>query len=115
PPMVNSSGASFVIGPIAPDSIITIFGTSLTTGTAAATGDPSSLPTTLANTSVSVKDSKGVVRQAQVYYVSPTQINYLVPAATALGPATVAVTAPNGVTAVPVTVLSTVPGMFTAN
>ena len=113
--LTNTSGASFLPGPIAPDSIVTGFGTSLTTGTAAATGDPSSLPTTLANTSVTVKDSKGTTRSAQLYYVSPTQINYLVPAATAVGPATVAVTAPNGVTTAQVNAIASFPGMFTVN
>ena len=111
--MTNTSGASFLAGPIAPDSIVSAFGPNLTTGTAAATGSPSSLPTTLANTSVTVKDSKGTTRQAQLYYVSPTQINYLVPAATAVGAATVAVTAPNGVTTAQVNAIATFPGMFT--
>jgi len=112
--MTITSGASFVPGPIAPDSIVTAFGSTLTTGTGAATGDPSVLPTVVANTSVSIKDSKGVSRPAQMYYVSPTQINFLVPAATALGRATISVSAPNGVTAVPVNVIATNPGIFTA-
>jgi len=113
--LVNTSGASFLPGPIAPDSIVSAFGTNLTTATASATGDPSSLPTTLANTTVTVKDSKGTTRQAQLYYVSPTQINYLVPAATALGMTTVAVTAPNGITTTQVSAASSDPGMFTIN
>ena len=63
---------------------------------------------------MTVKDSKGVPRLAQLYFVSPTQINYLVPTGTAIGPATVSVSAPNGVTAAQVNVLATAPGMFTA-
>jgi uncharacterized protein (TIGR03437 family) len=113
--LVNTSGASFLPGPIAPDSIVAAFGNNLTTDTAAATGSPSSLPTVLAGTTVMVQDSKGVARQAQLYYVSPKQINYLVPAATALGSAKVIVTAPNGVTTTQVNVISTSPGLFTAN
>jgi uncharacterized protein (TIGR03437 family) len=113
--VVNTSGASFLPGPIAPDSIVAAFGNNLTTDTAAATGSPSSLPTVLAGTTVMVRDSKGVSRQAQLYYVSPKQINYLVPAATALGPAKVIVTAPNGVTTTQVNVISTSPGLFTVN
>ncbi len=115
PGLVNTSGASFLPGPIAPDSIVAAFGVNLTTGTASPTGNPSSLPTTLANTSVTVTDSQGVARQAQLYYVSPTQINYLVPSATALGLATVKVTAPNGVSSAQVNTRTIAPGLFTVN
>ena len=115
PGIVNTSGASFLPGSLAPSAIIAAFGSNLTNGTAAATGDPSSLPTTLANTTVTVKDSLGVSRQASLYYVSPTQVNYQVPAATAIGPATVQVASPNGVSAAKVNVAPVAPGMFTAN
>jgi uncharacterized protein (TIGR03437 family) len=115
PGIVNTSGASFLPGPIAPASIVAAFGTNLTSGTAAATGDPSSLPVTLANTTVTVKDSLGVPRFAPLYYVSPTQINYLVPPLTALGPATVEVSSPTGVSSAKVTVTPVSPGLFTAN
>ena len=73
------------------------------------------MSTTLANTTVTITDSKGVARLAQLYYVSPTQINYLIPAVTALGMCTIAVTAPNGVTTGQVNVLNTAPGLFTVN
>ncbi len=115
PGMTTTSGASFVSGPIAPDSIVSAFGNNLTNGTAAASGDASSLPTTLAGTTVTIQDSKGVARMAELYYVSPGQINYLVPTATAIGMAKVSVAAPNGVTTAPANVLATAPGMFTAN
>ena len=113
PALTNTSGASFQRGPLAPDSIVAAFGPALTTDTATASGDPSSLPTVLGGTSVTIKDSKGVSRLAPLYFVSPTQINYLIPAAAALGPATVSVTAPNGVTAAPVNLIATTPGIFT--
>jgi uncharacterized protein (TIGR03437 family) len=113
--LVNTSDASFYTGAIAPDSIVAAFGTNLTTSTASASGTPSSLPTSLANTSVTVTDSKGVARQALVYYVSPTQINYMVPDGTALGTSTVAVTAPNGVTTAQINTLAIFPGLFTVN
>jgi len=114
-PLTVTSGASFVAGPIAPDSIVSVFGSNLTTGTAAATSDPAGLPTTLADTTVTIQDSQGTVRTAQLYYVSPTQINYLVPAATALGMARISVTSPNGVSTARVNVIATAPGIFTAN
>jgi uncharacterized protein (TIGR03437 family) len=113
--LVNTSDASFYSGAIAPDSIVAAFGANLTTSTASATGNPSSLPTSLANTTVTVTDSKGVARQAPLYYVSPTQINYMVPDGTALGLSTVAVTAPNGITTAQVNTVATFPGFFTVN
>jgi uncharacterized protein (TIGR03437 family) len=116
PAMAITSGASFLTGPMAPDSIVTLFGNNLTTDTAAATGDPSMLPTILKSTSVTVQDSKGVSRLAQLYYVSPTQINFLAPAATEpSGMAKVIVNAPNGVTAASVLSVKSVPGIFTVN
>ncbi len=115
PAMTNTSAAGFTPGAIAPDSIVAAFGGNLTTGTASPAGDAATLPTTLANTTVTIKDSKGTIQQAPLYFVSPTQINYLVPTATALGRATVAVTAPNGVTTTQVTVASAAPGLFTVN
>jgi uncharacterized protein (TIGR03437 family) len=115
PGMTTTSAASFLPSLLAPNAIMTEFGNNLTTGTASPTGDASSLPTVLANTTVTVQDSKGVARLAQLFYVSPTQINYLVPADTALGVARVSVTAPNGVTSVLVNVISTAPGLFTTS
>jgi uncharacterized protein (TIGR03437 family) len=43
-----------------------------------------------------VQDSSGATSLAQQYYASPTQINFIIPAATAIGAATVTVTSPNG-------------------
>ncbi len=113
--LVNTNGASFITGSLAPDEIVSAFGLNLTTGTASATGNPSSLPTTLANTTVTVTDSKGVARSAPLFYVSPTQINYMVPDGTAVGQSTVAVAAPNGVTTAQLNTISAYPGLFTAN
>jgi uncharacterized protein (TIGR03437 family) len=67
----------------APEAIATIFGASLATTRAAATNVP--LPTTLAGTTVTIKDSKGVERPAPLFYVDKTQVNYQVPAGTAIG------------------------------
>ena len=113
--MTVTSGASFLAGPIAPDSIATVFGKNLTTDTMAPSGDAPALPTKLGSTTVTIQDSRGVSRLALLYYVSPTQVNFLVPPTTALGMAKVSVTAPNGVTAAQVNIFNTAPGLFTAN
>lgn len=75
--------------PFAPQSIVSAYGSNLASGTASAATVP--LPTSLENTSVTVKDSAGVVRLAPLFYVSPTQINFEIPAATATGTATVSI------------------------
>ena len=65
-------GASFKPGPVAPGSIVSIFGTVLASGTAQAT--TASLPTTLQSTQVLIN---GIA--APLFYVSPSQINAQVP------------------------------------
>jgi hypothetical protein len=74
------SGASFTAGPLAPDSIASVFGAHL------ATEIPSA-------TSISVLDASGVSRPASLFFVSPAQVNLLIPDGTAAGAATLSATA----------------------
>jgi hypothetical protein len=78
------------------DSIIAAFGSGLATATQAATANP--LPTALAGTAVRMRDSAGIEREAPLFFVSPTQINYLMPAGTASGAATITVISGDGAT-----------------
>ena len=94
---------------LAPESIAVAYGTNLASATAQATS--STLPTTLGGVTVTVKDSVGVSRPAGMFYVSPTQIDYLVPAGTAPGVATVTV----GKTASGAFISSVGPGLFSAD
>jgi uncharacterized protein (TIGR03437 family) len=74
------------------------------------------LPTTLAGTTVSVKDSAGRERLAPLFFVSPGQVNYLIPAGLAAGSATVTVTSGSGAVSSGLIRLETVaPGLFSAN
>jgi uncharacterized protein (TIGR03437 family) len=112
-PVASVSAASYA-QVIAPDSIVAAFGDGLATGPASATSVP--LPTTLGGTTVRVTDAAGVERAAQLFFVSAAQINYLLPANTALGAATITVTAGNGRVSVGrVQVERIQPGLFTAN
>lgn len=77
------SAASFSGQQLAADTIVAAFGANLATVTQTATGTP--LPTTLANTSVRVRDSAGTERAASLFFISPTQINLLLPTGTATG------------------------------
>ncbi len=98
----------------APEAIVSSFGQRLATRTEVATTTP--LPTSLAGTSLTVKDSAGVERLAPLYFVSPGQINYLVPAGAAIGPATVTVTVGGQMAGTGRLQIDPVaPGLFTAN
>ncbi len=68
---------------VAPGSIAAVFGKGLTDVTASATQLP--LQTSLQNTKLRVLDQNGTERLAQLLYVSPTQINFLIPSDTAQG------------------------------
>jgi uncharacterized protein (TIGR03437 family) len=53
-------------------------------------------PTTLGGTNIVVKDSAGVERLAPLLHVSPGQVNYMIPAGTAPGAATVTIATSSG-------------------
>jgi uncharacterized protein (TIGR03437 family) len=88
------SATNFLGAELAPESIVSAFGTGLATGVLNAQTTP--LPTTLAGTTVKVRDGNGVERLAPLFFVSPTQINYLLPLGTATGTSTITVTNGNG-------------------
>src|ERR1019366_9279582 len=106
------NGASFdPAQPIAPGSFATIFGQSLCAQTMA--GDwvaPGQLPTTLGGCSVAVNGTP-----AMMQYVSPGQINFIMPAGAGSGQATVMVN--NGSQTMTGTAMagSAGPGMFALN
>jgi uncharacterized protein (TIGR03437 family) len=109
-----TSAASYALA-VAPDSIAASFGTALATTTELAATVP--LPTTLAGTSVRVRDREGLEKVAQLFFVSPTQINFLIPAGLAGGPASVLVTNSNAssLSLSNITLSSGAPGLFSAN
>lgn len=97
-----------------PDGAAAIFVDNLVNTTVVANTLP--LPQSLAGVTVTVADSAGVQQQAALYFVSPTQINFLMPTSTAFGLATVTVTNSQGATASGVVLVThTAPGIFTAN
>ncbi|MDQ3012307.1 MAG: SBBP repeat-containing protein, partial [Acidobacteriota bacterium] len=100
--------------PLAADSMIAAFGSKLAIGTEAALATP--LPETLVGTVVRVRDSAGTERGAPLFFVSPSQINYLMPAGTASGAATIAVVSGDGaVSTASVMIAAVAPGLFTAD
>ena len=99
---------------VAPGSIASGFGDPLAPGVEASTELP--LPTELLGVSVRLTDSAGVARLSQLFVVTPTQINFFIDAATALGLALVEVLQDGEVIASgTVQVVAVAPGIFTAN
>jgi uncharacterized protein (TIGR03437 family) len=76
---------------LAPSSIASVFGYGLCRFTATA---PLGLSILVGGMYVTVKDSAGVERTAEIFFVSPNQINFVVPRDTAPGAATVRVYSP---------------------
>lgn len=113
-PITTVSAASFLGADIAPESIVAGFGVNMATGIEVASSVP--LPTTLLGTKVTVKDSAGTSRDAALFFVAPTQINYQVPPGTAIGTAMVTVTINNNVAATgTMNITKVAPGLFSAN
>ena len=74
---------------ISPASLVSLFGQNLAATTAQASSLP--LPTSLGGITLTVTDSAGVAQNARLHYVSPGQINFLLPDNVAGGSATFAV------------------------
>ncbi|NOT62126.1 MAG: hypothetical protein HOP19_18085, partial [Acidobacteria bacterium] len=65
---------------------------------------------------VRVRDALGVERAAPLFFVSPAQVNYLMPAQTAAGAATVTITSGDNIVSIgSVTMAALAPGLFTLN
>ncbi len=94
PSSTTQSTASYANYPQSPNSIPVSFGSDLATEQFQATTIP--LGTNLGGTTVSVLDSQGVSRPADLFFVDPQQVNWLIPAQTALGPALVTTTSGDG-------------------
>jgi uncharacterized protein (TIGR03437 family) len=112
--ITNVRAASYVGPDVAGDSIASAFGVDLAAEIAAAVTTP--LPESLAGTSVAITDSKGVTKAASLFFVSPTQVNYLLPNGLAEGLAQVTITNRNGIVSRGVLQIAPIaPSVFTAD
>ncbi len=91
--VVSVNAASFA-GPLSPGAIAAAFGTNLATRLETAQYVP--LPTDLGGTTVRITDSRNVEHSAPLFFVSPQQINYLIPSQASLGLAQITITNSNG-------------------
>lgn len=113
-PATSVSAASYNAAALSPESIAAVFGGSLATRVEVANTVP--LPTSLAGTSVKFRDSAGKESLAQLFFVSPGQVNYLVPADLAAGTVLTIITSENGIISAGTTQIDTIaPGLFSAN
>jgi uncharacterized protein (TIGR03437 family) len=109
---VSVSAASLMPN-LAPDSLATALGDNLAPRTETGTAP---YPSSLGGVSLTVVDSTGTMRMAQLLYVSPNQINYLVPAGTVTGTATMNIVDGAGnVQSSTSQIQAVAPGLFTAN
>jgi uncharacterized protein (TIGR03437 family) len=112
-PLVTTSAASYRPGAISPDSIVAAFGPNLVSNHQAAARP---LPTSLGGVTVAVRDAGGGEHAALLYYVSPGQVNFVMPGSVVYGMATVRVRTAEGNTFTDVVeVVPVAPGLFTAD
>jgi len=109
---VIANSASYATSGVASDEIVLLYGANLTNATATATLP---LATKLADTSVQVIDSAGANKSALLLYVSPTQVNCILPSDIAAGPVTLEIVSPSGITSSTTTSAVVAPGLFSAN
>ncbi|HMV84279.1 MAG TPA: IPT/TIG domain-containing protein [Blastocatellia bacterium] len=108
-PVAVVSAASFNANAIAPDCAASAFGANLATDVFIANKLP--LPTSLGGTTVKVNN-----KPAQLFFVAPGQINFVVPAEAGTGDATIEVTAGNGVVSRGAfRIVRAAPALFTTN
>jgi uncharacterized protein (TIGR03437 family) len=114
PTVTAVSAANYKIAPLSNESIVSVFGSGMSLTTAAAASVP--LPTSLENTSVTITDNAGNEKLAPLYFISPTQINFQIPAGMASGVGTVTVNLYNQIVGRGiVSITNTSPGLFTVN
>jgi uncharacterized protein (TIGR03437 family) len=99
---------------VAPDELVSTYGTDLASDSVPATS--ATLPTILGGTSATLVDSSGTSYPLPLSYVSPTQINYLVPSAAKPGAAVLTIVSGDAtITTGWVLVAGVNPGLYTAS
>ena len=110
-PQLRGASAASLTGPLAPESLASLFGSRMAIATQSA--DHLSPPTNLGGISLRVVDSSGTARLAPLFYVSPSQINFEVPAGTATGKVTLEIVdAPAQIAAIEAEVDNIAPALF---
>lgn len=113
-PEVATVSAASYNGELAAESIVAAFGENLAAGVTLATSLP--LPTTLGGVTMKITDSAGIERNAPLFFVSPSQVNYQIPAGASVGVAQLGVYNGDKLVATgSIPIVSSSPGLFSAN
>ena len=108
------SAASIVAGPVAPNSLVTLFAEGFEATTASATYQP--LFETLGSATVHLRDATGASLLSKLSYAGHGQVNLLLPEQTAEGAATLTAIGTNSIAySAPLEVRRVAPSLFTAN
>jgi len=99
--------------PVAPASIVSIYGSDLVSVIAGATSVP--LPFTLGGSSVTVTDNTGSQAAMPLFYAGPRQINAQIPDGVHTGPAVLTIATPSGGIESTVMLATVAPGLISAN
>jgi uncharacterized protein (TIGR03437 family) len=109
PALRNAAGGTFP--EFAPDELVSLYGSKL-----ADTEATAAMPQSLGGLSVNIADATGAVFPAGLSYVSPSQVNFLIPSGMPRGAALVTIVrAGTVVAAVPVSIGRVAPGIFAAS
>jgi uncharacterized protein (TIGR03437 family) len=104
-----ASGMPFV----AADSFVSVYGVNLASGTQAAASQP--LPTLLGGLTLQVRDATGLTQFAPLAYVSPGQINFLIPSGMSPGQASLTLTNGSATLSGTALIRNVAPALFTAD
>jgi uncharacterized protein (TIGR03437 family) len=116
PSLAAVNAASYDGTMLAPEAIASVFSVGMAAAGTSQSASDLPLPTTLAGAQVVVRDATGTARPVSLFYVSPTQVNFMLPAETSLGVATLKAVLNGEFVACGVSSITNVaPGVFTAN
>ena len=108
-----TNGASFRQGPVAPNEIVTLWGTGLASQLVIADTNPP--PAELGGATITFTDSAGTEHLGLQFFCSAGQTSLLVPGTVAPGPATVRIASEAGVATTQTWIDTVAPGLFAAN
>jgi uncharacterized protein (TIGR03437 family) len=113
-PFIAAANAfSFSSEAFATDAITSVFGNNLAGTTTAAPSGP--LPPAIEGVSVNIIDATGHSHAAGLYFVSPDQINFVLPAGVPPGPARIVVTKAGATVALSIVISRVVPALASLN
>jgi uncharacterized protein (TIGR03437 family) len=110
--IVAATNSAYGTYSLAPEAIASLYGSNLAAAPQWAQSQP--LPTALGGVTVALKDANGGVFPAPLFYVSPSQVNWLIPKGVASGVATITLANGSATFTGTVTIASTAPGLYTA-